>query len=299
MKKTLLLLTVNLITVICFSQTIFINGSAFSGRPGASSSGDTLNPVKIKCQYEFRQKVNAKDSAGFTIDTLLLEMGDRYSKWYDRTRAMRDSVFNKSMSNMMGGQIKSVNVKKGDDFGDFSVQGGNTLVNENRGETARIYKDRADGEITTIDGSGSDIYRCRETKVSQEWEILPETEPVLGYECNKATAKFRGREYVVWFSPEIPVNDGPWKLYGLPGLILKAETTDHLFAFKAIGLEKSATGSFIVVPKGKFINCSRDQLYNLSQKQKGVKTAFSANGGNITILTSNGTGSKFEKIELE
>ncbi|MPN47574.1 hypothetical protein SDC9_195177 [bioreactor metagenome] len=61
---------------------------------------------------------------------------------------------------------------------------------------------------------------------------------VLGYPCHKATTKFRGREYDAYFTQELPVNDGPWKLYGLPGLILEAKTSDGIFHVKAIGIQK-------------------------------------------------------------
>jgi hypothetical protein len=33
---------------------------------------------------------------------------------------------------------------------------------------------------------------------------------------------FKGREYIVWYAPSIAYAEGPWKLGGLPGLILEA-----------------------------------------------------------------------------
>ena len=61
-----------------------------------------------------------------------------------------------------------------------------------------------------------------------EWELTDETEEIMGHECYKATAKWRGREWNAWYS-DIPVDAGPWKFQGLPGLILKVEDTagDH------------------------------------------------------------------------
>ncbi|MDO5616595.1 MAG: GLPGLI family protein [Cruoricaptor ignavus] len=58
------------------------------------------------------------------------------------------------------------------------------------------------------------------------WEITNEEKKINDFTCYKAMGKFRGREYVVWFTPEIPVPYGPWKLGGLPGLILEAEETN-------------------------------------------------------------------------
>ena len=71
----------------------------------------------------------------------------------------------------------------------------------------------------------------------QSWNISFETQDILGYTCQKATCHFRGRDYVAWFAPDIPVRQGPWKLGGLPGLILKAHDTDTLYTFEAVKVE--------------------------------------------------------------
>lgn len=34
-----------------------------------------------------------------------------------------------------------------------------------------------------------------------------------------ATTQFRGLTYTAWFALDIPINEGPWKFHGLPGLI--------------------------------------------------------------------------------
>lgn len=62
-----------------------------------------------------------------------------------------------------------------------------------------------------------------------KWIIADSTKQILGYKCNKATTNFRGRQWEVWFTPEIAMPFGPWKLYGLPGLILSAHDTSMRF----------------------------------------------------------------------
>ncbi|MDE5969330.1 MAG: GLPGLI family protein [Muribaculaceae bacterium] len=51
-----------------------------------------------------------------------------------------------------------------------------------------------------------------------EWEIADETRDILGYQCFKATTDYRGRQWTAWFTPKIPMQDGPWKFCGLPVL---------------------------------------------------------------------------------
>lgn len=64
-----------------------------------------------------------------------------------------------------------------------------------------------------------------------KWTISADRKIIGGYEVIKATSKFRGRNYLAWFSDEIPVNAGPWKFNGLPGLILEVTSTDGAVKF--------------------------------------------------------------------
>jgi len=66
-----------------------------------------------------------------------------------------------------------------------------------------------------------------------KWKMLNKTKEIMGYHCKSATATFRGREYVVFYTEQIPVSEGPWKLFGLPGLILEVYTVDGEYVFKA------------------------------------------------------------------
>ncbi len=67
-----------------------------------------------------------------------------------------------------------------------------------------------------------------------KWEITNETKEILHFQCQKAIGKYKCREYVVWFTKDIPLNIGPWHLNGLPGAILEAKATDQYLEFTAI-----------------------------------------------------------------
>ena len=69
------------------------------------------------------------------------------------------------------------------------------------------------------------------------WEITGDTAEVFGYDCIKAECDFRGRHWTAWFAPGIAVNEGPWKLRGLPGLILKADADGGWFTYECVGID--------------------------------------------------------------
>ena len=80
-------------------------------------------------------------------------------------------------------------------------------------------------------------YQYTESMPAQIWELKNDTLTVAGFLCQKATCTFRGRSYTAWFAQDIPIPNGPWKLGGLPGLILKAYDADKLYQFECIRIE--------------------------------------------------------------
>ena len=67
-----------------------------------------------------------------------------------------------------------------------------------------------------------------------QWTLQDSTQTILSHRCQKATCHFRGRDFVAWFAPDIPVKAGPWKFGGLPGLILKLQDKAGIYRFEAV-----------------------------------------------------------------
>lgn len=59
-----------------------------------------------------------------------------------------------------------------------------------------------------------------------DWALLDQTDTICGYPCHMAKTTFRGRDWIVWYTQEVPFAAGPWKFNGLPGLILKVQDRD-------------------------------------------------------------------------
>ncbi|MCI2082672.1 MAG: GLPGLI family protein [Bacteroidales bacterium] len=91
------------------------------------------------------------------------------------------------------------------------------------------------------------------------WTILPDKEKILGYECMKATTSYKGRDYVAWFTPDVPVSIGPWKFDNLPGLILKVWDTKGFFSWEAVGIVQPEGKKIYFKQARTVINCSRKE----------------------------------------
>jgi GLPGLI family protein len=72
-----------------------------------------------------------------------------------------------------------------------------------------------------------------------DWKISVDTATFGGLHCQKANGHFKGRDYIVWFCPDLPVRTGPWKLNGLPGVIVDAHDTKNEVIFRFDGVEKA------------------------------------------------------------
>ncbi|MGB0838441.1 MAG: GLPGLI family protein [Flavobacteriaceae bacterium] len=67
--------------------------------------------------------------------------------------------------------------------------------------------------------------------INHKWILENEFKEILGHSCQLAITKYQGRTYNCWFSRDIPINHGPYKFHGLPGMILEVYDTDMFFHF--------------------------------------------------------------------
>lgn len=128
-----------------------------------------------------------------------------------------------------------------------------------------IYKNYPEGKVTE-----KCHFDMEQRQYEEEWEkprreISDSSKNILGYECFKATTEFRGRHWTAWFAPEIPLSDGPWKLCGLPGVILEAYDSYRDYSFTATAILQeglSEVGFMTYDEREGVMKSSRDKFFN-------------------------------------
>ena len=117
-----------------------------------------------------------------------------------------------------------------------------------------------------------------------DWKVTDETKKIAQLNCQKAIGTWRGRIYEAWFCADLPFHAGPWKLNGLPGLIVEAADTRQQIVFKFGGYRTlSDRKAVIALPAKNEAKPATVQDFNKMReaikKNPGIIT--SASGGRI------------------
>ncbi|WP_026978973.1 GLPGLI family protein [Flavobacterium tegetincola] len=102
--------------------------------------------------------------------------------------------------------------------------------------------ERKGNKVTHFELIGNDLLKYSE-QLGFDWKLVAGQKIIREYNCKKATVDFEGRQWTAWYSDEIPLNAGPYKFYGLPGLILEISDSESLFNFSVESME---SGNFTV-----------------------------------------------------
>lgn len=172
-----------------------------------------------------------------------------------------------------------------------------------------VYKNYPNGVNTVVYRTflSGPIFKYKEVIPEINWNLLPDKKTILGYTCQKATAFFRGRTYEAWFTPQIPLKEGPYKFDGLPGLILQIMDTQKHYIFDCVGIEKVKREEKIVFWNWMTQETSREKLNSLIKRfheqpasvaeSLGIKISFRDNSGNDKSKKS--VSYPYNPIELE
>ncbi len=176
-----------------------------------------------------------------------------------------------------------------------------------------VFQNWPEGSMTVDDILVPGTFTYSED-MAHEWTFGDGEKEICGYLCQEAKTSYGGREWAVWFAPDIPSNSGPWKLRGLPGLILEAQDAEGIHHFTATSLRKAACPIVRVqdaardkTQRDRFIqrrNASGgNSLNNVPTESINSITVFkNDNGGAIKIngrMTIRMTNHKWVPLELE
>lgn len=121
-----------------------------------------------------------------------------------------------------------------------AVLGGNYDDIPRRDGSMYVIRPTESNIMKVYDSAGTEQYVVEEPLENIEWTLVEDsTKNVIGYDCIMATTNYHGRKWTAWFTPEIPVHAGPWKLAGLPGLILEADADNGVYSFVAAGIQNT------------------------------------------------------------
>lgn len=98
-----------------------------------------------------------------------------------------------------------------------------------------IFKNYPHTGQQTVDYPSMELFQYQEP-MGQDWEFVEGDTIILEHPCLKAVCQYHGRTWIAFYATDIPISDGPWKLCGLPGLILRAYDYSDSFRFNCVGI---------------------------------------------------------------
>ena len=193
----------------------------------AAAREPMIDRVYMKCLYRYVYTFDTLKNE-LRDDLLILQIGKEVSKCYSYYTFQCDSLRRTPDGAKVWSELFRRAIEKDGIYGDFPHVRMSTYV----------YKNYPTGQMTITDRISLQGYCYVDSLHAQTWTMGDSTREVLGYTCQQATADFRGRRWTAWFATDIPISDGPWKLGGLPGLILEAYDERQQHVFTAVGLER-------------------------------------------------------------
>ena len=211
MKKNLLLLA-------CL---FFTTGISFAQRP---------EMAQAIVHYKFSHVRDTLNRDKPYTENMVLFLGPISSAYKSYDRKMQDALMRKQVEQQVADQKGS--------GGPMTIK----VTGTKSTTRADIYQFQAQHKMVRKENLISN-YLIEEPMPLINWKISNDTASFSTLHCQKATGHFGGRDYTAWFCPDMPYHTGPWKLNGLPGLIVEAYDTKKEVEFKFDGLEEIGKNS--------------------------------------------------------
>ena len=188
----------------------------------------------LKAEYKaISHELNNEGDTMQNINKFILQIAPEKSYFYNTQTYYVDSMENDPQGRILYEEALKASISKGKDMFKFLSQQG--FMPESR---YRCLKDFNNNNMRIWDSNMGSKYRYDIDMDDLIWELGDSIKNMVGYEYQNAYADYHGRKWEAWFAPDIPIKDGPWQLFGLPGLIMEATTDDGLYSFEIIGIQE-------------------------------------------------------------
>lgn len=194
---------------------ISINSASFAQYP---------DPALARVYYKFSHMRDTTDREQLFEENMVLVVGKNVAVYlsYDRLlQADRLADFLKLQTKANGGTLTNVVMQKG-------------LIK--KVSNTDYYTYTGEKKAFATEYIMMNKYLIPEDLAPVKWTIKQDTMSFSGIICRKATSYFKGRNWIAWYAVDLAFASGPWKLNGLPGLIIEAYDERKEVQFKFDGL---------------------------------------------------------------
>lgn len=191
-----------------------------------SQNHTVLEPAVLECRY-LDLRMEDTLSRSMIADTMILQVGRQATAFFSKDRFTADSVLCTP-----NGSIKWINLGV-----QYNKEG--RLQDWLSNDVQYYYWNYPEPGLMTVRSGFDGGVEYTET-LSLPWEFRDSVKTVLGYECHLAEVDFRGRHWSVWYTLEVPISAGPWKLQGLPGLVCEAYDEKGHYSYQLVSLTPAA-----------------------------------------------------------
>ena len=201
-----------------------------------------------ECIYKYTVSGHDKNNEQFNdIGYCMLQIGSGMGKFYDYSSFQTDSATQANCSDQV---ISSYKLREQRNVFFFDQT---------------IYQNNPKGKITVQSIITPNFYNYEENRYPVNWTMKEGKDTICGYTCQIAQGEYGGRTWIVKYAPEIPTQNGPWKLTGLPGLILDARDIEGIHHFSAITFRTSSVDITQLDNRGS-ITTSREKFIKAKNK---------------------------------
>ncbi|MBQ6768190.1 MAG: GLPGLI family protein [Prevotella sp.] len=131
-----------------------------------------------------------------------------------------------------------------------------------------VLTDVERSEVVAVEPIYPYRYETHDPLAKIDWTLTEDTLTVSGLLCHRATGKIYGKQWTAWYTEEMPSSAGPWKLRGLPGLIIKAEDSEEIHCF-TLYETKNEVRDINAIGNSEYQKLSRQKLMKFKKKTLG------------------------------